>query len=549
VATLVQLSDLHLLGGDREQQPALLDGLVSALEAEADRRSSGVDVLVITGDVFDSAATPAGEAIPVFRELHRRARTALGNPRLPTVVVPGNHDRRRMGIFGPHDQGLFDALAEATQGEAYVHGTEIPFLARVVPHELHGLPLWLVAFDSTYLPHGWLSAGGALRQEDLLHAASVIGREEPSWPVVFLLHHHLVPTPLTDVGAIDPSGTSSLVRWGVEHLLPRLVANGDREELTMTALGAGTALSTLHTLGRAVVVLHGHKHYATTRLLRGVEAGQGDVMIVSAGSAGTAQPWYPTTSREAARLWPSFNVVDLDETGLSVDLVSFGYDASRGSVVRRPMVRAGRDGARWLLDPVSGEPEGQAGPQLARNVLTCTLAPPGDDPEAPRWDVLGERMYDGPPGEAPRRYSDTIDALEDGRFEPLDGPGVELPDPVVLPAEVELVRGRRFRYRIASGLCRTVGEAERLFGRRHSPYAWLGLMNRYSSRMARLEVRGPPGSLADAFASETDLGNGLERALPVTERDQLGARVVVDYPECPPRTLLRVYWRLSNGKG
>ena len=62
------------------------------------------------------------------------------------------------------------------------------------------------------------------------------------------------------------------MRWSVEHLLPTLIANADREEMTMTALGAGTALSTLHALNRAVLVLHGHKHYATARMLSGMSA-------------------------------------------------------------------------------------------------------------------------------------------------------------------------------------------------------------------------------------------------------------------------------------
>ena len=75
------------------------------------------------------------------------------------------------------------------------------------------------------------------------------------------------PAPLTDVGVVKVDKTPRLVRWGVEHLLPTLIANADREEMTMTALGAGTSLSTLHALDRAVLVLHGHKHYATARLL------------------------------------------------------------------------------------------------------------------------------------------------------------------------------------------------------------------------------------------------------------------------------------------
>src|SRR5262245_56616607 len=104
--------------------------------------------------------------------------------------------------------------------------------------------------------------------------------------------------------------------------------------MTMAALGAGTALSTLHALGRPVIVLHGHKHYATARMLSGVAQGQGDVIIISAGSAGLAQSYTPGTARHAARLWPSFNIIELDGDHVQADVVSFGYrDDSRGQIL------------------------------------------------------------------------------------------------------------------------------------------------------------------------------------------------------------------------
>lgn len=90
----------------------------------------------------------------------------------------------------------------------------------------------------------------------------------------------------------------------------------------MTALGAGTALSTRHALNRAVLVLHGHKHYATARLLSGITESQGDVMLVSAGSCGTVQSWYPTTAKDAATLWPSFNWIELDPERITTESVS-----------------------------------------------------------------------------------------------------------------------------------------------------------------------------------------------------------------------------------
>src|SRR6185436_16832733 len=110
----------------------------------------------------------------------------------------------------------FERLREALAGRAFVHGCALPFLAQVVPAELHRVPAWVVAFDSTYLPSGLLSAGGTLRQEDILQAAAAIGRQNPDYPVLFLLHHHLVPTPLTDVGIVQVDHTPQIVRWGVQ---------------------------------------------------------------------------------------------------------------------------------------------------------------------------------------------------------------------------------------------------------------------------------------------------------------------------------------------
>jgi hypothetical protein len=65
-------------------------------------------------------------------------------------------------------------------------------------------------------------------------------------------------------------------------------------------------------------------------------------------------------------------------------------------------------------------------------------------------------------------------------------------------------------------------------------------------RKPALEVKWDgSGALRGGFASETDLGTGLERPLrrsPGSTDDAL----VIDYPECPPRTLIRVYWPLEH---
>jgi len=542
MAVIAQLSDLHLLGPDPDQ-PQILAALVDAVKHMASRHPSGVDLLTITGDVFNSAAPDPEPFVQAFVTLFGELTRAL-DASVPAVIIPGNHDRRKLGLLSPFRREPFERLREALEGRAFVHGWALPFLAQVVSPEYHRVPAWVVAFDSTYLPSGLLSAGGTLRQEDILQAAAAIGRKNPDYPVLFLLHHHLVPTPLTDIGVVEVDHTPQLVRWGVQHLLPWLIPNADREEMTMTALGAGTALSTLHALGRAVLVLHGHKHYATARLLSGITEGQGDVLLVSAGSCGTVQSWFPTTGRDAATLWPSFNWIELDADEVRVDVVSFGYRGeSRGQLNVRPLVRAERHGAHWRGMPVKPDNLAAHTQILEDNELVCLLS---RNPNLPRWDCLCERRYSGGP-DAPERFGDAVDALEDSELFVLDERADSRHAALHPPVQLELERGRTTRYRIAGAYCRTIAEAERLFGTRWAPYCWQGLMNRYASKRVRLELRGGgTGALRGAFASETDLGTGLQQPL-LLDAGSTDDAVVIEYPNCPPRTLIRVYWPLQLG--
>ena len=537
MALIVQLSDLHLLARDDAEQAAILDALLSALRGELEARGAAVDLVAITGDVFDSASDDPKVATARFDRLFRRLQEALGG-NVMTVIVPGNHDRRRGGLFAPHREEMFCQLRDVLGSRAFVHGCRTPFLSAIVPPEKYGQPFWVVAYDSSYLPRGWISAGGALRQEDLLYAASRIDDEHPDWPVLFLLHHHLVPTPLTDVGPIQLHDTSAIVRWGVQRVLPALVSHADREELTMTALGAGTAISTLHTLGRAVIVLHGHKHYATARLLDGVAKGEGDVLIVSAGSSGTAQPWYPTSPDAAARLWPSFNLIELSERRLSAETISFGWktgQATRRS--RRPLVVAERRGAQWVLEHIERDEFVRREPLLELNEARYELEPSWSHGGG-RWDCRVERRVQLKKGARLRRYTEIVDGLRDAelRIEAKEGSPS-------LPAQLRLDLRGSVRYRLNGGLCRTLAEAKRRHGDHCPPFASISLMNRYGSSAARLEVRGIGDRAGDAFASATDLGTGLEKPMRV-QRDRAAGSVTLEHPACPPRTLLRIYWQL-----
>jgi 3',5'-cyclic AMP phosphodiesterase CpdA len=540
VALIAHLSDLHLLQSPDEQGP-ILDALIAALAAQGAERARPLDALVITGDVFDSARVSPRAAARRFAELHQRLVDASGDD-VATVIVPGNHDRRNMGLFAPHREELFSALRAELGHRAWVHGCESPFLADVVPHEVHAMPLWMVVYDSSYVPHGMLSAGGMMRQEDLLFAASRIGDDHPDWPVLFLLHHHLVPTPLTDTHPVEVRIDSPLLRWGLERALPWLVAHADREELTMTALGAGTAISTLHTLGRAVLVLHGHKHYATARLLDGTWKGHGDVLIVSAGSAGTAHEWTPSGARDAARLWPSFNVLDLDDAGVRVDTVSFGYKGKRaGKPERRPLVRARRAGAQWLQDPIDPTELKSSATRLAMNRAIYRLESSRHF-EHLRWDYACERRVELAHGASLSGYSETVAACDGARLMVLEG-ARETSGEYSLPQELHLALNGETRFRVEGGVYRTLNGLHQRDTVRYPPFAWVGLMNRYSSARAELIVEGLDGSGSTVFASATDLGTGLERPVPVQRSE---GRVVVHYADCPARTLLRAYWPLRR---
>lgn len=532
VTVLLHLSDLHLLA-DRPEQPAVLEALVDAVAADRAQRGRSVDLLCVTGDVFDSATVDPRRAVGAFLRLLRALRHALGAP-VPAVVVPGNHDRRVGGVVGPHRRELFDHLADAVPRDVFVHGASGPFLSAVVPPALHGQPLWLVAYDSTWLPQGLLGAGGTLRQEDLLHAAAAIGAREPDWPVVLLLHHHLVPTPITDYDVIDAEHRSRFVRWGVRSLLPRLVANADREEWMMTALGAGTALSTLQTLGRACLVLHGHKHNATARVFDATVEGQGDVVVASAGSAGTAAPVRQADTRRAARVWPSFNVVELDEGALSIETVAFGWKGrSRGALDGWPLVWAARAGSQWRVVPTPVATRDH-GPRLARDEARARLLP---SRRVGRWDVHWERRLVPDLEARMPHYVETLSALPEAEVV-VGGEPVETPHDLGLGFEP-------VRYHVTGGALRSSEEARRTLGPAASPFGSLELLVRYRCGEARLVIDAPggPGGVEEVFASATDVGSGLERPVPVEREGEL---LVVALRPCPARTLLRLYWTLEE---
>jgi 3',5'-cyclic AMP phosphodiesterase CpdA len=524
VTLVVHLSDLHLTQRSGAKTP-LFARLVASLQTERERAAAERITVVITGDVFDSGTDPPDQLVDAFLTLHGQMLAALGN--VFTIVLPGNHDRRRFGMLGPSTEAPFLALHRAADpSKIHVLAGRAPFLAEVIPAKRHGLPMHVVAYDSSYLPKGLVGAGGTFRVEDLLQVHAAL--PDDGLPLLLLVHHHLIPTPITDISNVDMVGTPRLVRWFVRRALPTLVAYADREELTMTALGAGTALSALHSFGRAVLLLHGHKHVPTARMLRGLGHDCGDLILVSAGSAGRTEGVY-SNQPNPARLWPSFNLVDLKDDSVRVEALSFSPKRAGRPAVRRSLIAARRSGPKWNVEPVTfGASEFRV--RVASDEAHYTLKVAASSSQ--RWDFSCQRLVAVKAGATLRRYADFVHALAPlansarPRRRPYRRVDLSLDEPVV--------------YELTDALCRTLSEAERRY-ERGTAFEWVGLLCRHGAENASLRLSAPISEWLRPFASVTDLTTGRERPAKLEERD---SSFVLSVLNCAPRTMLRIYWPL-----
>lgn len=315
----------------------------------------------------------------------------------------------------------------------------------------------------------------------------------------------------------------------------------------MTALGAGSALTTLHTLGRAVIVLHGHKHYPTARLLKGTGAGEGDVMILAAGSCGMSELWQPSSYAEAPRLWPSFNVIELDGMTVRAQSVAFPPEVTAEvwdhapRVNRRPLIGARRSGKRWDLDEHATEPRSFEA-ALALNETTFELVTSTNFLD--RFDVETTRRVQLAPAGTITAYHEVIEGPSGARIlnvhlDELSSPNQDSPGKLLLP-----LNGTA-RFTVMGGVCSTVVEASREYDEAGSAFEWLGLLNRYRADVARLVVTMKPVEVEQQrpFASVTDLTTGRERAVAL-QRDDVARKYWFEVKQCPARTMLRVYWPL-----
>lgn len=521
---LAHLSDLHF-GSDPSTQARLYEGLLETF------RGQKVDALVLTGDVFD---TPEPKLVDGFIQLHQALEAKIGRP-TPTLILPGNHDRRVQGVFAPYQEGLFNALRARFESrpDVQVLGGQTPFLAQLV--SLPDFPCDIVAYDSTYLPTGIASAGGVVRKEDLICVGAELARGNVDRPLLFLLHHHLIPTPVTDTSAIDTKDRPAIQKLLVSRLLPWLVSNGDREELTMTALGAGSALTTLQTLGRAVLVLHGHKHYATVRLLKGID-GDADLLITSAGSSGLTQDWAGGEFAEAPKLWPSVNFIELTQERVHVMTQAWSPVLPERRNPPRTLVSVSRVGQKWNID-ADAAPRDDFQSVLALNALDVQLAE--SKARLGRLDVLAKRQLVSHPRAWLDEYWEVLEGAPSAMVRELTLDGTAQAD-APCPARIRLGKDGNGSWHIEGGLFRYVKDAHALQPGR--AYDSILLLNRSRAEVARLSVQMGPVKTAP-FASVTDLTTGKERPYRYS-RD--GDVVTVVYENCPSRMLLKLSWPLER---
>lgn len=538
VRRILHVSDIHL-GAEDDQQDTILAPLVRALaETRAQwEPDAPPPLLCITGDLHDTPSGDVAASTSRFISLLDQMRDALGGP-VPTVLLPGNHDRRAHGLLLPYRTALLDALVTAKLPNVVVVGVDPPFLTQGIADDFHGLPFSLAAIDSSYTPHGLVGAGGVLRTEDVLELAQLLEAVPPQRPLVLLTHHHLVPTPVTDTSRMDVNTTNQILRWLARNVLSAIVPYADHEEWMMTALGAGTALSTLAALGRPILVLHGHKHFPTVRNLTATSAGQGDVLLLSAGSAGLALPIGDADDENAAHLWPSFHVLTIEDDRVRAETVAYYRD---GEPARRTLLDARATGIGWHVAPV--EPNiRHGGPHLAENVAHYSLRPSAARTDA-RWDLLVERLVrELPPSDAedpPLVYREHLRAAKGAVFSsrmpgaPTDGATrhVDLP-----------TNGTPYTYSLLSGAVRSVREALSLYGPL-GPFEGVMLHNRYQSDRAVLTLTGLPADAAP-FGSIVDLTRG--QATPAPLRTDSEGRISLSIEACAPRTQLRIQWRTER---
>jgi len=265
-----------------------------------------------------------------------------------------------------------------------------------------------------------------------------------------------------------------------------------------------------------------------------MSSGCGDVLIASAGSAGTRERVHATRHPDAARLWPSFNLVRLSSSEVRIEALAFSPKAARPPLRRqlagaRIASSAGSANSKWAPEPVSFRVKDPA-PRVELDEARYVLAPSSS---ADSWDYACERRVELVPGARLRRYVDFVHTLphrvgrravlRDGRL-------------------IELTLGGVTRYEESNALCRTLAMGARARGA-GTAFEWVGLLCRYGALRAALRLARESAHGVEPFGSLTDLTIGRERPVRLETNGEFWT---LSAGSCPPRSLLRIYWPLAG---
>jgi hypothetical protein len=198
--------------------------------------------------------------------------------------------------------------------------------------------------------------------------------------------------------------------------------------------------------------------------------------------------------------------------------------------VRRDLAKVVRREKRWEPDAASASVR-HATMRVERDEARFELAPSRTAP-IHYWDYVCERRVQLFPESKLRRYVDFVQ------------PSVPTPRVRARPARrrIDLSINGVTRYTVADGLRRTVS-ATRYARGASTAFEWIGLLSRYGGKAVTLSLAGDHTRGLAPFGSVTDLATGRERPAPIEAAATEWRVSVID---CPPRTLLRIYWPLAR---
>ncbi|WP_029150560.1 exonuclease SbcCD subunit D [Microbacterium indicum] len=180
---ILHTSDWHI--GRSFHGNATLEALAGVLGAIVDQVDEhGVDVVVVAGDVFDSA-TPAAGAYTLLTDVLRRIREAGAH----VVMTSGNHDSAaRLGFQAPF------------LGAAGVHVVTDP-ASIGDPITIRGVDFYGIPYLEPALVRGvWPEAGVRTQEQAVRHAMGLVnaaraGRDRPSVAIAHCFAAGVEPTP------------------------------------------------------------------------------------------------------------------------------------------------------------------------------------------------------------------------------------------------------------------------------------------------------------------------------------------------------------------